>query len=340
MLRALYLSNSFEEIKSANYQLEIYNELCKHFNINLIELNKIPNNEISKTIYNKKKYIDLIIVGHSFLGDTDGKLNKNYKLNLKNYGKPIIFFLNKEYVNLKFKLNWINENKPKIIISHSQKFINEYQGYFSHCKLNFVPFAADHNLFSLNYKFNKDIDFAFSGILKNLNKNSDQSNLRIDIMNEIFYNVTDISFLKKKIFRNYKIFWNSIPRNKYAYLFSRIIGKYQFFNIEKYALLQKRSKSFLNTLSPWGIVSPRYFENFLSKCLIFSEESEYIDNLNIKNLIITFKNKEEFKEKFFYYLNNEKKRNEIIEKSYQEGYKFHTWKYRIDLLSRQIIEKI
>ena len=143
-----------------------------------------------------------------------------------------------------------------------------------------------------------------------------------------------LCFYKKRSFRSFNIYWNSIPRKKHSYLLARVIGKYQFLDINKYAYIQKRSKIFLNTISPYGIISPRYYENLLSKSLIFSEESVYLEESGLKNLIITFKNTNDFKEKFFFYLNNQNKRNEIIEKSFNEGYKLHTWEIRICTLKK------
>ena len=338
MIKALYLSNSLAEIKSANYQYEIFVELKNHYHIDLIEINKIYPDELLNILKYKVQKCDFIIVGHSYLGDKNGKIGMSYRINLFDLKKPVIFFLNKEYVNLKHKLEWININKPILVITHSLKFYKNSVTFIKDFEMYYLPFAADHKLFTYNKKINKDIDLSFSGILKNTNVDSDQSDTRLSIMNEIFYSIGDIAIIKKKSFCNLKIYWNSVPRNKYFYALSRIIGKYQFLDINEYALIQKRSKSFLNTISPFGIISPRYYENFLSKSLIFSEESSYLKESSINNLVITFKNTEEFKEKFFYYLDNKNKRDEIIEKSFKEGYKLHTWKVRINTL-RNIIFK-
>lgn len=340
MIKVLYLSNSLSEIKSANYQYEIYRELKNHYNISLVEVNKYSSKKIKEILISKIKNFELIIVGHSFLGDKEGEISKHHNINLSDFKKPIIFFLNKEYVNLNNKLNWIKKNKPALVLTHSLKFYHKYKSYKNSYKISYLPFAADHNLFTCNSLINKDIDLSFSGILKNSNKNSNQSDYRVKIMNELFFTFSDIPLIKKKSYKEFKIFWNSIPQNKYIYHLSRIFGKYKFLDIKKYALIQKRSKSFLNTISPYGIISPRYYENLFSKSLIFSEESRYLEEANLKNLVITFKNIYDFREKFLFYLNNKNQRNQIIEKSFKEGNKLHTWEKRINYLEKLINKSI
>ena len=58
-----------------------------------------------------QKNIDLIICGHTFLSDEEGNISTLIpEINLKNSTSiPKIFILNKEYVNLKFKLDFIKE---------------------------------------------------------------------------------------------------------------------------------------------------------------------------------------------------------------------------------------
>ena len=91
--------------------------------------------------------------------------------------------------------------------------------------------------------------------------------------------------------------------------------------------------SLINTLSPIGLVSPRYFENMGSKCLVFCEESENYKNIFQDNTYVTFKNDlSDFDEKFYYYLSETRKRNEIVNRAYLHIHEKHTWKKRINQL--------
>lgn len=331
MINTLFISNSLDDIKSANYQIDIYDELKNYLNLSYFE---IKNRQLldHKQLYKSVETTELIIIGHYFLSDNDKNNDTNLVFDFSDIKKPIVLFLNKEYVNLKNKLFWIKKNKPVIVITHSQKFYYEYKEKINFSKLIYLPFAANSAIFKYNNIIDKDIDLSFSGILKNSNKFTYQSNLRLEIMNNIFFTIGDIPIKKRNFYNKFKIFWNSIPRNHYEYYFSRLINKYKFLDIHDYSLVLKRSKSFLNTLSPWGIVSPRYYENFFSKSLIFSENSDYLREFNKNNHIVTFNNVNEFKDKFNFYMINENQRKHIVQKAYDYALKNHSWSFRIQSL--------
>ena len=122
-MKILYISRNMNTYLGASYQIDFMNELCKLNNVipygpGYPNFFKKSLNDVLKSFFNK---IDLIIFGHTFLSDKEGNNNSiinRFKLN-KNLSIPKIFILNKEYVNLNFKLNFIKENKFDLCITLS-----------------------------------------------------------------------------------------------------------------------------------------------------------------------------------------------------------------------------
>ena len=117
--------------------------------------------------------------------------------------------------------------------------------------------------------------------------------------------------------------------------------KRRYLSHNEYAKKIKSSKIYLNTLSPFGLISPRFFECMSSRALVFCEESELYSNVFDKNLFVTFKKDlSDFDEKLNYYLINKNERKSIINRAEIEVKKNHTWKIRISFLLNKIKEII
>lgn len=103
-----------KKIKSANYQTDIFHELKKKLFLDFLFLDDKHYEKNLLNTYNKK--YDLIIIGHYFLSDIENhSLQEPKKINFKKFKAPILFFLNKEYVNLNEKIKWIKNVMPNII---------------------------------------------------------------------------------------------------------------------------------------------------------------------------------------------------------------------------------
>ena len=83
--------------------------------------------------------------------------------------------------------------------------------------------------------------------MQNPNKKA-QSDIRIKILNKLYYTLFNIPLIKKK-YRNLSIFWNSIPNNVCGYIISKIFKTYNFLDLKTYANLQKNQK-FILILNP------------------------------------------------------------------------------------------
>ena len=275
----------------ASYQYDFLYEISKLCDV-------IPYGPGYPNFYKKKslndilkstqKNIDLIICGHTFLSDEEGNISTLIpEINLKNSTSiPKIFILNKEYVNLKFKLDFIKENKFNLCITHhhNYKTYSEITG----TKFLFLPFAINKDFF-INKKYHsKKYDLFFSGILQNLNKNADQGDTRIQIMKKLFISLSDIPLFKRRKYKNLNIFWNSIPRNRILNVINQKVLLRQRLAYLDYANTMLNSKLVLNTLSPMQLVSPRYFETMASRAIVFCENSSIYKKFIDLNYLLTF----------------------------------------------------
>ena len=139
--------------------------------------------------------------------------------------------------------------------------------------------------------------------------------------------------MKKKRFKDKNIFWNSIGRKKAGIYLSAFLGKRKYLNRVRYSELIQNSKLFINTLSPMGLVSPRFFECMASGALVFCEESELYQNIFPDDIYVTFRSDlSDFDEKLFHYLETEGDRIKIIEKANATVRTDHTWAKRITTL--------
>ena len=97
-------------------------------------------------------------------------------------------------------------------------------------------------------------------------------------------------YSKKKKYRHLSIFWNSIPTNFLGQILSRIFKTHKFLDIKSYSQVQKNSKIYLNCKSPLNLISPRYYENIASGCLIITEKNNELKRLIPKLSYLEFSN--------------------------------------------------
>lgn len=317
--------------KSAMYQQDVMNEFSRQASVSFYGpgfKDFDPNLKIEKVI-KKIGGADILIVGHSWLIDTPGlSVDPFPNLNLENCPIPKVMILNKQYANLDKKLDWISKKNFLCGFSHHHDvdILKEKTKVF----FKFIPLAFSENLFSKTNKFDKDIDFAFSGLLKNNLSNTGQTNTRILVMKKLFHCIGDIPVLKRSKFKNKKLFWNSIPRNSFMRNTATLLKKYSFMKNQDYMKLQLRSKAFLNTLSPFGYVTTRYFENIASKTLIFCEESKNVKKVFPPETYLEFKSDlSDFNEKFEMATGDGNERLRIVNSAFEIAFTHHTWKVRI-----------
>lgn len=289
-MRVLYLSKNVNRYKSANYQKEFLNALSKITSIYVYG----PGYSNFDT---KKKVIDIInqhgpfnfiFVGHLWLSDGNTEnIDPWPNSDLLNIPHKKFIFLNKEYANLNKKLRWIKINKFDCVFSHHQN-CKVWQDKIK-IKFKYLPFAYNEKLFVYSKK-KKKYDLAFSGVLQNTRGNKVQSDIRIRILNKFYYTIFDLPLIKRKKYRDISIFWNSVPTTFLGYVLSKIFNIYKFLNVKSYARVQKNSRLYLNCKSPLNLISPRYFENIASGCLVITEKNNELKKLLPKFSYFEFSN--------------------------------------------------
>ena len=328
----LYFTKNMDSYTGASYQREILNAMRCQFNVYLYG----PGYEIydpkDDLMQIKKKINKALIFGHSYLSDeVNSKQIQNFcKFNLKEIKLPKVGILNKEYVNLDRKLEFFKKNSFDLCFTHNHMA----EKYTKRTKIKFIlwPFAVSPS-FSKNIK-DKIYDIGFSGILKNTNHA--HSDLRYKVMNKMFYTFFGIPLLKKREYKNYKIFWNVKPTNLFSKMINRIFKFHVHLSDKNYEELLKKSKIFINTLSPAELVSPRYYECMASKTLVLCERSKIYNKFFPKGTYVEFDNEETIIDIINHYLDDGKALEKITAKAQKFIYENHYWKHRIDKFKREL----
>ena len=292
----LYLSANMMNYRSSSYQQDVMDELARQANVFFYgpgfpdyDINDSIDDVLAKAAFDPHS----IILGHSWLNDEAGaEVDPHPKLGLANTDIRKIAILNKEYVNLNAKLDYVRASACDVAFTHHHD-VAEYSRETG-IKFVFWPFAYAHRRYSYDGK-KKSVDVAFIGILQNPNKHSRQSDVRVRIMKEFFWCIGDLPVAKRKQYSGLCIAWNAHPRSNNLFSYS-VLGRifnehrYRYLEQDEYCELQRTTKIYINTLSPIGIVSPRYFESMAAKTLVFCEESDLYRNIFPQDVYVTYKN--------------------------------------------------
>jgi glycosyltransferase involved in cell wall biosynthesis len=244
---------------------------------------------------------DAIILG---FGQTEIGDRKPHPL-IQDTSIPIFPILNKEYVGLENKLNWIKSMNATagLTVHHEAKKFTKITG---------IPFhrfmwSSNENLFK-DYGDDYSYDLFYSGVIRP----EQTENFREKIL-------SDMSILHK-----YKVSLNiRSHKNKFA---GKILPPYN------YAKKLASSKICFITTGPADLVGTRYFEVMAgNRSLILCNrmnkkvyEDMLIDGFNC----VMFSSKEEFFEKAIYYLEHETERMKIVNQAYNHFINSQTWQHR------------
>ena len=197
-MRILYLSKNLQKYNAANYQKEFLNALSKKCKLfvygpGYAYFNKKKSLKEIMKIYGPFK---IIFVGHAWLHDGKNlSIDPWPELDLSKIKIKKFLFLNKEYANLNKKLTWIRKNKFDCVFSHHQ----DCKKWEKKCKTHFkfLPFAYDKNYF-YNSEKKRKYDLAFSGVLQNSRKDKVHSDVRVRILNRLYFTLFNVPLFKKK----------------------------------------------------------------------------------------------------------------------------------------------
>ena len=340
----LYLSRNMAGYRFAGYQQEVIDELDRQANVGLYGpgYKAYDDRDSIKDVLKKdSRSIDLIIIGHSWLSDEEGEqVDPHPRLNLSSANIPSVAILNKEYVNLDQKLLYYVKNGVSLVFSHHHA-IDVYARQTG-IRFIFWPFGFDRNKYFMGENLPRDIDLMFSGILQNQNKKAEQSVIRPMVMNKLFHCIGDIPFSKRRSMRSRAIMWNGIPRLHRSLIY-RVVNwiphpyRYRFIDERQYAKKLLRSRIVLNTLSPKGLVSPRYFESMASGAMVLCEEADTYRQLFPDDCYVSFRSDlSDFLEKLVFFLDNESSRKLIASHARRMVMANHSWEKRIATMLQHV----
>lgn len=348
MLRVLYLSKNITRYKSSSYQRDILNELARRAEVAVYGpgyKNYTITDRFSEIVAKVGWRPDCVFVGHRWLSDNAGApINPHPDLDLKTLDVPLFGFINKEYVNLKGKLAFFNDNPFAKVFSHYhdiEQFNTEQE------KFHFTPFAFSPRRIDGSAE-SKRIDLFFSGVLINPNPSVGQTETRIAVQKKLFFDIDGHLIAKRKPFRDLEIVWNAVPRSpknriragKHR-LFGTMFPKYvhRYFEEHEYSDYIKRAKIVLCSLSPLGLMSPRYFEAMAAGAMVLTESAPQLERVFPRSTYVDFtpdRTMEEFTDKLLWYLTNDHERETITRAANDFVWKSHTWEIRIE----EILEEV
>ena len=262
--------------------------------------------------------VDLIVYGYGWVCDE----NLNFALNntLNNPDSiPSVLILNKEYKNINYKLEFIRKNNIDFVFTPHHLY-KEWEKE-STAKFFRLPFAGNPDVFK-DYNNPKKYDIGFTGNLFN------NEYYKSGIMGEHFNNIREriSAELGKDDYKDVSMYLNG--------------GEYV--NGEDYGKLINSSKMWLCTPSAIELIGTRFYEIMGACSLLFCRESFAYETLfESGKHCVTFKDDlSDFKEKLFYYLDNDDKRNKIIENANRHFLDNHTWDHRVEYFIKKIKENM
>ena len=369
-MKILYLTPNFINYSAAYYQYDLIYSLQNKIEVILWGpgYKNFDHTLSLENIFNKFNLTekDILIVGHGWLSDIpvnynskqryswNKSLNEDIIDNLEycgvynfsaHKGKKICI-LNKEYVSLSAKLQFIKKGKFDLALSHysnCEEFEKDTDTRFI-----FFPCSVDYKKFQnkINYSdhINKKYDLCFSGLLQNpyiKSLNNELFSLRKKIQSKLFYEIFQIPFINK--YQNKRsIFWNAYSDNSKLNKLLQILGKYKKLTFQEYLNMFRESKATLNTLSPYNLIGPRYFESMISGSVNFCQKSEYYSKIfrEFEHFVPFKSDLSDFKEMFNFATSDSKDIKKIIEASYTLVVENHTYDIRaknIIMYARKLI---
>ena len=270
-----------------------------------------------------------------------GEKNINLNLNVLEYCKEYNFeefkgkkicILNKEYVLLEEKLDFIKKSKFDFVLCLNPHYKNYEK--LTNTEFKFWPNAVDHELY-LNKSKEKKYDFCFSGLISNPYVSSIFSDknkylLRLRVLNEIFFSLGAFKIARRKNYSMYNIFWNTFTGNKYFDKILKILCKYKYLNNSEYSKLIRSSRVVLNILGPSDLIGPRYFESMISKSVCLCQESSLYKEIftPMKHYVPFKEDLSDFKEKLHFCISDSEEVNKIKENAYNLILNNHTYDRR------------
>lgn len=336
-MKVLYLSRNMASYRSASYQQDVIREFEAQANVIFWGPGFPgfdPDLGLSDVMArNAIEADDLLCVGHSWLSDSpSGELESCARLEVSDFPGRKVFILNKEYVRLQDKLDFVKRGGFDLALSHHQDA--ESYGEITGTPFVFWPFAVDSRTYPRG-GLPKTYDLFFSGLLKNPSYPDAQSDLRVRTQQAMFTGIGEFRLFQRRRYRRWHIFWNAYSGNPRVTQLLRVTGKYVRLSDSDYSTRMAESKSVFCTLSPARLISPRYFEAMFSGAIVLCEaSSEYRRLFEPWTHYVPFSSDlSDFAEKLEFVTSDSRQVERIREAAEALVAENHTWQIRVaDLL--------
>lgn len=336
-LKVLVLSKNMSDYASAFYQQDFLEELsrqseCRFYGPGFVGFDR---RDTLQTIFTRLKFRpDLILLGHSFLADSsDQPLVTQPSLDLSRTDIPIIAVLNKEYTRLGDKIKFLNEIGPRLVLTHHHNLGG--LGVRLNSPSLFVPFAVNPLRFPRG-KVMRTFDLGFTGLLQNRKGKAVQPDTRISIMKQLHYSAFGYPLGLRKTYSHLRVLWRSWTGIYFLDQVARRLLSGGKLSDQDYPVALQSTKVWLNTPSPVGLVSTRYFECMASGAVVLAQESEGIHTVFPKEVLRTFRNTSDFVSVLEEILEDEKGRLATAQSAYDWVIQSHSWEARV----RRVLEAI
>tara|TARA_B100000686_G_C16689441_1_gene916739 strand:- start:244 stop:1302 length:1059 start_codon:yes stop_codon:yes gene_type:complete len=340
--KILLLTKDMSAYKGASYQQDVINALSLQADVHKYGpgFAGFDNSDTIDAVLAKSPIRpDFILLSHSWLPDNEATPFLLPKCDFAEANVPVVAILNKEYVNLEKKVNYLTAIKCRLVFSHHHRV----RTILPDKKFDaiFWPFGYDEKKICAR-KVSRHIDLAFSGILLNQLSGAEQTSSRLDVMRELFFCWGDLPMKKKPGYQELNIFWNGMPRvnRRNASLLGKrlqklIFPKYGYRHLpeRQYFDLLSKSKLLFNSLSPLGLIGPRFVEAMASGAVVIAERQPDYQEVFPEGLVVQFDSLGAgFGEILLETLYDEDKRQEMSRRGRNLAYKHHQWQYRVDSL--------
>lgn len=333
-------SDAFRNYGGAYYQLDFLEAIREHGNLRFYGPgfpNYDKNDSLSDVIAKSgcAGVPDTILTSHFWLADgPEGPICPMPHLSLKEFNGRKIGVINKEYSRLGEKLRWFAAQGLSLLLSHNPEIESLARGF--DVNTYFFPFGVQLERIEANRQPRK-FDLGFSGVLRNPWNPVGQSDFRERVMRSIFFTFRDFPTVRRGSWKELQILWRSWSGDKVSDFLARKFPQRRRLPAEEYFEAMAQTRLWLNSLSPAGIISTRYFENMASGAVVVTEESSSLRKLFGDENLVYVSSVDDFRQKVQWLAENETERARIADRAQNWIRSGHTWAHRVESLLEEIV---
>ena len=278
--------------------------------------NENSNKSIKYFCINNKFLPDIILIDYNYINFNINKL----LLTDINFNKSIICLISHKDMmsnvidsNIKmikeYNINYIFHMDCKYYYqSYNNIDLNKIYKINNHIRVFPINYGFEKNVFNINSKITKNIDFGFSGIV------STPYNTPINLRKNLLNRIENIC-IKNNL--------------KYNFLFNK-----RYSTIKEYSNQLLQTKIWIDTPTDGGHISARLWELPLHKCVILVLEDSIYTNIlkDGVNSIIVKNDLSNLEEKIIYYMKNEIELQKIANYAFNEFNEKHTIEQRFNYI--------